>query len=169
MSAKTEARKAFPKVPEEMFRSWFDAFIEKHGLPWDGGSWPSLLRYQSVSTWKKLEWEERDVDLIGEPLTPSTEALIEDLRAWVYNFTRSDVAVRMGAQAHEKAGRIDRYAGTNKALPSKLIFLSTVHGLEIVDGCHRLAVFKQCRRLKGIRCVIPTAARAWIGFLPAVR
>lgn len=153
----------FPNVPGEIFDLWFDARIEKYGVPSDTAGWRSLLRFQSISTWKKLKWTEVDLDLSREPFTQATIDLIENLRAWVFEGALNNATLVMGGEAKTKAHRIDLYAGNNHALPSKLIFLGTPHGLEIVDGCHRLAVFAECRRRSVARCVINPVVRAWLG------
>jgi len=79
MNAYQEARQLLPKMPEDIFRLWFDERIDANGWPTVGLAWQGALRNKPFELWQKLEWEKRIVSLNIDGFTTSAKGIISGL------------------------------------------------------------------------------------------
>lgn len=150
----------FPAMPPEV-RDWFDERVRSLGWPPVSPEWFGVLRGLSVNEWRSLRWERRTINLRSEPLTHDTQQIIRgvidaNLRGVENEFSVIDCS-------REKLQELIRYAGETHALPGELIFLEAGPALDVVDGCHRMALFFAMEDLGIPGGTLNPECAAWVG------
>ena len=150
-------------MPEEVFRLWLDQRIENNGWPPVGPTWENVLRQIPFNRWQRLSWRETTLDLRVANVTLATSAVLESLKAAIF-YRQNNEYSEMSIESRRKTGDILVFIHKNQRLPSKLIFVETSFGYELVDGCHRLATFICLSELGTKVPPISPLAPAWVGF-----
>jgi hypothetical protein len=140
-SSYQEARKLFPKMPEEIFKLWLYGRIDSNGWPPQGVRWDGALRLKTLSYWGKLNWKKSLVKLDMDSLTESSQKIIQGLVFANFCGIKNDYSDQMGDDSKKRIEQIISYAEKHSKLPNSLIFIYENGKYEIVDGCHRLATF----------------------------
>jgi hypothetical protein len=157
------ARQLFPTMPEEIFDLWFDDRIEANEWPAIGPVWDAALRHKSIIYWQGLTWSKQTLALQFANLTAPTQKIISELTLSSFYNKSTDVGRHMGNQSTEKLCRILNYVQTHRRLPNPLIFILDGSLYEIVDGCHRLALFLYLRSNSRTSHLIVPYQEAWVG------
>jgi hypothetical protein len=157
------ARQLLLNMPEEIFDLWFDGRIEANGWPPGRGVWEGALREKPITYWQSLVWSKQTVVPRFTNLTAPTQRIITELTLASFHNTSTDVGRYMGKQSKDKLSRIFDYVQTYRKLPNPLIFLLDGSLFEIVDGCHRLALFFHLRNNTRTSHLLSPYQEAWVG------
>ena len=155
-----EARKLFPKIPEEIFTLWLDERIETNGWPIERTFWKGALRSKPIPYWTELEWRKTSIKIDYSLLTVNSQKIIDGLFAANFEGEMNEyheIVSELGSQKRFK--KIGEYIKKNGKLPNPLIFIYENGKYEIIDGCHRLTLFLLLKSLN-------TFQEAWVGTLP---
>jgi hypothetical protein len=132
---------AFLDLPAPV-AAWLGDMVTRYGLPMSGRKWSGLLRGRALDDWMALHWETRTVVLEPEVLTQDSWRMIKQLIE--ANWCDADnvySAEEWRVDSVSKFAEIDSFLSVHRSLPGDLIFLDAGGFLEVVDGCHRLALF----------------------------
>jgi len=160
-----EARQLFPNIPEEIFSLWLDGRIEANGWPPRTPTWERVLRHKPISFWQALVWSKEDVKLELDRFTLEARTIVASLILAKFSGWENRVSDYMGSQSPEKMRSILEYLGTHHRLPDPIILFRDGLSYEIVDGCHRLAVFFLLQQRLGANSPIRDEQVAWVGEL----
>jgi hypothetical protein len=158
------ARQLLPKMPEEIFKLWFDGRIDANGWPPVGAAWQGALRNKPFNIWQKLEWEKRNVVLNINRFTPSAKHIINGLIEANFNGVPNIYSLWI-QDSKKRILSIMEYIKINKALPGSLILMEDGGYYEIVDGSHRLAVFFALHSSPKIKQILQEEYEVWMGFI----
>ncbi|MDZ4178921.1 MAG: hypothetical protein U1E29_06785 [Coriobacteriia bacterium] len=151
----------FPSIPQDV-REWLDERASYLGWPPAGDEWYGVLRGLSLATWQRLEWERRVVALDPATLTGDTKLIVSGLYDAVFDGVQNEYS-GLGC-SQQKIAEIIEYVRANNELPGVLIFLEGDDGLlDVVDGCHRLALYFALCRQMATQQVLGGTCDAWVG------
>lgn len=163
-----EARKLFPKMPEEIFKLWLDEMIKTNGLPSNESKWEGLLRGRSLLYWSQLNWEKRIIHLNQDMLSQETMKILinigESNREILISKKCKSLnkenyhSRQMGDVSKEKLENIMKFIKKNSKLPNPLILIQEKTIYEIADGCHRLTAFLFSKESSNLNSL-----EAWVG------
>ena len=162
-AAKLEARRLLPQMPEEIFRLWLDGRIEANGWPPFGSIWENTLRNHPLPVWQCFQWKKEMLRLNLDNLSPATLEIVCGL-ARAYTDNIQNAYTIYVEDSHERFALIENYMRQHQQLPSTLIFLTDKSTFDVVDGCHRLAVFFSWRNNPEFRDLISGSQIAWVGY-----
>jgi hypothetical protein len=158
-----QARRWFPKMPEELFSLWFDERIEVNGWPPTSRAWHQVLCYKTLQFWQNLNWKKREFDLAGVQFGAETLRVVNGLiRSNMLGETNELTQIR---DSSLRTVSIMDFVQKNKRLPGTLIFIEDNRVFEIVEGCHRLAIFCRFYPYEHTRGSVSAMCSAWIGSL----
>lgn len=157
------ARQLLPKMPEDIFRLWFDGRIDANGWPPVGDAWQGALRNKSFEIWQKLEWEKRVIFLNVDIFTLAARGIINGLIQ--ANFKGVPNIYNIIPNSKERLAKILQYIGMHGKLPGTLILMEDNDRYEIVDGSHRLAVFFALQSNPKFEQFLQREYEVWMGFL----
>jgi hypothetical protein len=155
------ASDAFLLMPEDV-KLWFDERASYLGWPPQGLRWRGVLRDHSVDYWARLRWEKRSVDLQQARFTEPTEHILEDLAAALIGGVQNWYA---SLDTSDKIPEIGQYIQEHHRLPGLLIFLEQDGVLDLVDGAHRLTVYRAVKSLPVPSDWLCDECEAWVGSL----
>lgn len=159
--AKQHARSVFPRLPEEVFTLWLDGQIELRGWPPLGATWDNILRNRTAAVWQSVVWEKKELLLTKLPFTTDTHTIIMKVSEAMQG--RTNEVTQVVSDSPQRMQRIADYVIKYHDIPSTLIFLSDGESFEIVDGCHRMAVFLGLCATPEFRHLMERPQRAWVG------
>jgi TPR repeat protein len=165
-AAKLEVRRLLPQMPEEIFQLWLDGRIEANGWPPFGSIWENTLRNHPLLVWQRFQWKKEMLRLNLDNLSPATLEIVCGL-ARAYSDNSHNTYTRYVGDSHERFASIENYMRQHRQLPSTLVFLSDKSIFDVVDGCHRLAVFFSWRNNPEFRDLISDGQIAWVGYRKA--
>jgi hypothetical protein len=157
------AHDAFPRMPQEIFDLWFYERVARNGWPPVGETWRRVLGCIPLYGWQQITWRESTVDLDRVAFTQNTQSILSGLEAASFDFKFNEYT-EMLADSWSKIPEITKYIAAHQKLPSKLIAVVTTNGVELIDGFHRVAIFRWIKRM-GVGPQVSSAADAWIGEL----
>jgi hypothetical protein len=131
----------FSQLPEPV-AVWLEDMVTRYGPPDEGREWSNLLRGRSLDVWRALHWEKRAVVLAPGILTDASWKVIHQLVAANCGAAQNAYSSEeWQADSASKFADIYPFLIAHHSLPGNLIFLDADGLLEVVDGCHRLALF----------------------------
>lgn len=139
-----QAREMFPLMPEGVFECWLDERIQSNGWPPSGSRWNGALRGRPISWWQQLSWSRELVELRYDLLAPGTQKIIQGLHDANIRGIRNEYS-RYLDDSRERMRSILVYVQKTGGLPPGLVFIENENCLDVVEGCHRLAVYFACR------------------------
>jgi len=157
-----EARQWFSNFPAELFSFWFDERIEVNGWPPTSYIWHQVLCYKSLEFWKDLEWKKQAFDLAHVQFGAETLRVVNGLIRSMLGENNEFTQIKGHA---ERTLSILDFIEANKCLPGTLIFISDNGRYEVVEGCHRLAIFVHLSSGANWQTSISSLCCAWIGCL----
>jgi len=110
-----------------------------------------------------LQWKKEILHLNLGKLSPETVEIVCAL-ARAYSDNVHNAYTRYVGDSHERFASIENYMRQHRQLPSTLVFISDRSIFDVVDGCHRLAVFFSLRNNPDFRDLISDSQIAWVGY-----
>lgn len=163
--AKSQARRLLPQMPEEIFQLWLDGRIEANGWPPVGDVWDAALRHRSFQIWQRLQWRKELLHLDLIRMHPATVEIVQSLSQAYFDGMPNSYSAYLG-DSRPRFTSIMNHVQRHRQLPSVLIFLADDSLYDVVDGCHRLALFFRLRRDTKFQNLLSDTQIAWIGYEP---
>jgi hypothetical protein len=157
-----EARQWFSNFPAELFSLWFDERIEVNGWPPTSDIWHQVLCYKSIEFWRNLVWRKQSFDLARVQFGTETLRVVNGVIRSMLGENNEFTGIKDHAQ---RTLSILDFIEANKRLPGTLIFIVENGRYEVVEGCHRLAMFVHLSSVANWQTGISSLCSAWVGSL----
>ena len=141
--------------------SWLSERASYLSWPPAGRDWFGVLRGRSVAEWQALRWETRLIALDFAGLTSESRRVVAGLANANFRGVQNEYSTLECSP--QKLAEIGHYIRANRRLPGDLIFLEDEGLLEIVDGCHRLALFFMLKEASLDDAALESEYAVWVG------
>jgi hypothetical protein len=151
-------RSLFPRMPREVFDLWLIDRIKTNGWPPAGKEWAGFLCEHSIEYWQRLSWTKQAVDLASQQIAHPSSLAVANL-AQAFRTRTPNVVTSYVGDSFERFTRMNHYVHQHGQLPGDVILIEEMPGsYNVVDGCHRMAVFLVTKTMIPVRPL-----SAWVG------
>jgi hypothetical protein len=154
----------FPNMPAEVREIWLDSIAVGYGWPFESiedstrdTRWYDVLLGYSLKAWHSVTWEFRELDFASEILSPGSRLSIASLKQEQQGLSTIFANV---AGTKERFRACADFIRANGRIPGPLVIRYGPHGIDIIDGNHRIAALFDVGIPAG--CLVP----AWVAFPP---
>jgi hypothetical protein len=163
--ALTEARAFFKNLPAEVFDPWMIERVETAGWPPRGARWNAVLGGYSPAEWAELVWFQEGVDLGSLQFSDDAVQIIRGLMA--ARFAGATNAYSNIENSQERMRQIHAHLKATRLLPGSVVLVERPESVyELIDGCHRVAMYCAWLGHPEWRERIERVQSSWVGREP---
>jgi len=133
---KARIRSDVPTWPTAVTDIWLANIAVEYGWPPDEEAWRYVLRRKSFEQWKKIAWKEDKISLSLADLCSEARRLIMGLLEAAAG-RKNDYSSVLNSR--QRLHSLTDFAYHHGTYPHPVLLFRSTHGLQIVDGSHRLA------------------------------
>lgn len=158
--ALADARRLFANFPEEVFTLWLDPCIQQHGWPPQGFAWQGFLFNQPKAFWQSVVWQQETTHLRADQLGHASQQLLRLVTEAAAG--QPNLLSNQSPDTARRFAAAQRYITEHGSPPGTPLLLARPGGIEVVDGCHRLAALLQLQARQPAPAQ-PLPFKAWVG------
>lgn len=160
--AVSQARAFFKNLPAEVFDPWMIERVETAGWPPRGARWNAVLGGYPPAEWAELVWVKEGVDLAALRFSGDAVRIIQGLTA--ARFSGAKNAYSNIENSHERMRQIHVHVKATGLLPGSVVLVQGPGSVyELIDGCHRIALYSAWFGHPEWRERIERVQSAWVG------
>lgn len=157
--------RTLPNFPEDLIQEWLAPYVLSEGWPpsvdfagFPIGRWRDLLGQRPLTFWNLVRWTRESLRFRLQQLHGESLRAVLGLAAGYTGKARDPIASRIRDGKKRFDGLVG-FISKSGRLPVPPAVLLTPHGLEIMDGYHRIAAFAH---VQGERVAVAEMQEFWV-------
>lgn len=159
-SVLSEARSLFASTPDEVVEGWLADRVASAGWPPEGDRWNALLAGYSPDEWATFSWRKAALDIYS--LTFSQKSIRDIHGLSLARFANEQNAYANIENSAFRMQEIHKHIQKTRQLPGTLVLIDGTPSWDIVDCCHRIAMYIAWLRNNDLQNWIERKQTAWV-------